>query len=483
MFQKAFSRPRFRPAINMGALLDIPTGKYEYGQHGEAILNGGLSSMTGICARPNNFKTALAVYMLAQLRRVCHHTHTITYDTEGTLYPTSRFDAVSKNDPYLSSIDYDNDEQFAFTDLSQYMGDQWFDEFRKIVNQKTKDEKDWLATTPFLDGNGKPKDALYPSGGLIDSFSKFQVSAVEDIYNKNKIGDSGANTDAMMNGKAKNQMFNQMPQICARTGSYLILTAHLGDTINMEMFPTDKRNLSYMKKDTVLKGVSSGFYSLPNNVWMITHNKPLQNKDKMPEYPWDNATAMQGDTDLTIITMMNLRGKNGMSGLPVSLVVAQSEGILASLSEFHYVKENNRFGIGGNMQNYYMELLPDVTLSRTKIRKRLDENAKLRRAVQITAEILQMQQFHRGHEADLICEPKVLYDDLKAMGYDWDQLLGDTRSYWVFSKEEDEHDQKYLSTMDLLNIRLGKYTPFWMTKEEKAKLKPNPNLSKAEKTA
>ncbi len=287
----------------------------------------------------------------------------------------------------------------------------------------------------------------------------------------------------MLNGKAKNQMFNQMPQICARTGSYLILTAHLGDIINMEMFPTDKRNLSYMKKDTVLKGVSSGFYSLPNNVWMITHNKPLQNKDKMPEYPWDNATAMQGDTDLTIITMMNLRGKNGMSGLPISLVVSQSEGILASLSEFHYVKENNRFGIGGNMQNYHMELLPDVTLSRTKIRKRLDENAKLRRAVQITAEILQMQQFHRGHEPDLICEPKVLYDDLKAMGYDWDQLLGETRSYWVFEKEEADHEEKYLSTLDLLNIRIGKYVPFWMTKEEKAKLKPNPNLGKDKTSA
>jgi len=480
MFNKSFSRPRFRPAINVGALMDIPTGKFETGKHGESILNGGLSSMTGICARPNNFKTWLAVHFLAQLRRVCREAHTITYDSEGTMYPTSRFGAVSANDPYLSTIDYDNDEQFAFTDMSQYVGDVWFDQFRKIVNEKAKNDKDWLATTPFLDGNGKPKEALYPTGGLIDSFSKFVVSAVEEIYNKNKIGESGANTDAMTNGKAKNQMFNQMPSICARTGTYLILTAHLGDIINMEMFPTDKRNLSYMKKDTVLKGVSSGFYSLPNNVWMITHNKPLQNKDKMPEYPWDNSTAMQGDTDLVLITMMNLRGKNGMSGLPISLVVSQSEGILPALSEFHYCKDNDRFGIGGNMQNYYMELLPDVTLSRTKVRQKLHQDEKLRRAVQITADILQMHQFHRGYPENLLCAPKVLYEDLKAMGYDWDVLLGNTRGYWVFEKEEKAHDKQFLSTLDLLNMRLGTYVPYWLSKDEKAKIKPNPNLGKSD---
>ena len=477
MFNNVFTRPRFRPSVNVGCLMDIPTGKYEYGAHGEALLNGGLSALTGICARPNNFKTALAVYLLAQLRRVCHATDTITYDTEGTLYPVSRFNAVSKDDPYLSQIDYSDDPQFSFTDLSQYWGDEWFEQFRKTVAQKTKEEKKWLVTSPFLDGKGKPRDALYPTGALIDSFSKFQVTAVETIYDKNKIGDSGANTDAMTNGKAKNQMFNQMPQLCARTGSYMILTAHLGDIINMEMFPTDKRNLSYMKKDTVLKGVSSGFYSLPNNVWMITHNKPLQNKDKMPEYPVDNSTAMQGDTDLSIITMINLRGKSGMSGLPISLVVSQSEGILASLSEFHYVKDKDRFGIDGNNQNYHMVLYPSVTLSRTKIRQKLDADPKLRRAVQITAELLQMHEFHRNIGSHVLCTPKVLYDDLTAMGYDWDDILGNTRSYWVFTHEEKDHPLKYLSTMDLLNMRLGTYVPHWLSKEQKKAIKPNPNLT------
>lgn len=459
--------------------MDVSTGRYELGEYGESILNGGVDSLTGIAARPNNFKTALAVYMMAMVRRACRDAAGVVYDSEGTLYPATRFTAVSKRDDHLKTIDWQEDEQFAFTDLSQYTGDQWFEIFRNVVNEKPKDEKKYTKLTPFLDINKKPRSALYPTVALIDSFSKFTVSAAEEIYKKNNIGDSGANTVDMMNGKAKNQMLNQIPQICARTGSYMIMTAHLGDVINMEMFPTDKRNLSHMKRDTILKGVSPGFYSLPNNVWQITANKPLLNREKMPEYPWDNSTAILGDTDLVLITMINLRGKNGMTGMPIDIIFSQSEGLLASLSEFHYCKENNRWGLGGNNINYYMELLPEVKISRTTVRRKLDEDYRLQRAVQISAEILQLHQFHRVHDVpNILCDPKTLYDDLKAMGYDWDVLLNNTRSYWVFKDEEHLHEKKFLSTMDLLRMRLGLYIPHWMSKEEKAQIKPNPNLGK-----
>lgn len=470
MFNKTFARPRFRPAINVGCLMDVSTGSYELGPNGESILNGGISGITGIAARPNNFKTALAVYLLAMLRRSCHNSHTITYDSEGTLYPTARFTAVSKHDSYLKKIDYAEDTQFAFTDISQYSGDSFFDLFRKTMNEKGSNAKEYDLTTPFLNASGEAHKALYPSGALIDSLSRMTVSPVEDMYDKNQIGASGMNTEAMNNGRAKKQMFNQLPQICARTGTYLFLTAHVKDVINLEMYPTDKRNLSFMKKDTVLEGVSGGFYSLPNNVWMITSNKQLRTKDKMPEYPWDNSTAMKDDTDLTCITMMNLRGKNGMSGFPIDIVVSQSEGVLPALSEFHYCKSADRFGFGGNAQNYYMELRPDVKLSRTTVRQKLDNDARLRRVVQITSEMLQMIQFHRTMDKSLQCEPKTLYEDLIAMGYDWDVLL-DTRSYWTFKEEEKDHELRFLSTMDLLRMRRGEYVPFWFTKEEKAKIK------------
>ncbi|MFO5689547.1 hypothetical protein, partial [Klebsiella pneumoniae] len=64
----------------------------------------------------------------------------------------------------------------------------------------------------------------------------------------------------------KKRLSTHFPQICAKTSTYMIHTAHVGDIIQIEMYPTDKRNLSHMKKDTVLKGLSGGFYSLAYNV-------------------------------------------------------------------------------------------------------------------------------------------------------------------------------------------------------------------------
>lgn len=319
--------------------------------------------------------------------------------------------------------------------------------------------------------NGNNKKALYPTGGFIDSFSKFIVSAVSEMYAKNAIGDSKVNTDAMTNGKAKNQLFNQLPQICAKTSTYMILTAHVGDIIQIEMYPTDKRNLSHMKKDTVLKGVSGGFYSLPNNVFSIESNKPLVNKEKMPLYPIDNSTAIEGDTDLRILEVINLRGKGGITGLPFHLIVSQTEGILPSLSEFHYCREND-WGIGGNNINYFVELCPDIKLSRTTVRKKLMDNPALQRAVEIQSEMLQLIQFQRWNLGDYVVTPAELYADLKVMGYDWDIILNNTRGYWMFEEDEQFSDKKFLSTYDLLRMRKSEYKPYWMTDEEKAKIVP-----------
>jgi|MDTC01.2.fsa_nt_gb hypothetical protein len=477
MFKKVFEPPRFRPAINVGCLLDVPTGKYELGKHGESLLNGGVTGITGICARPNNFKTALLVYMMAMIRRACHKTHQIVYDSEGTFNGVGRFTSVSINDSYLSAIDWRNDDQTMFTDLSQYTGDGFFDLFRKTLEEKGKENAKYEFVTPFIDHDGNKKRALYPTSGAMDSLSRMTVSQVEETYSKNKIGDSGMNTEAMNNGRAKKQMFNQLPGICARYGTYLFLTAHIKDVINIEMYPTDKRALSFMKKDTSLEGVSGGFYSLPNNLIMITGNKPMiDSKKKTPIYPWDNKTAMEGDTDLSCIVVMNIRGKNGISGIPMEIMVSQSEGILASLTDFHYCKTHDYFGLLGNQQNYAFALYPDVKLSRTTVRQKLQGDHKLEQAAHFTSEILQIMHFHRMEDQSLLCDMETLYNDLKAIGYDWDVLLN-TRYYWVPEDEEKDQEYPYLTGRDLLRMRKGLYIPYWFTKEQKAALNPDKFIS------
>ena len=466
------STPRFRPAINMGAGFDIPSGLYERGIHGESILNGGLAQLTGIGARPNNYKSALALHFILMARRNHRRISGLVYDSEGTL-PASHLNNQAFHDPYLSTIDFTHDTQLRITDVSVYNGDEVWERFRKNIKKKTEKgiEDSLIFTTPFLDQTTQqPRKAMYPTEALFDSLSKMIITGVENMYDKNTIGSSANNTDAMTLGKAKNQMLNQIPQLAARSNTYIIMTALLGDVINMEMYPTDKRALSMMPKDTSFKGVSSTFYSLPHNLYLIIKNTPLQTKDKTPEYPRNSDDNLVGDTDLAELTVRNIRPKNGIAGIPFTLVVSQSEGLLVGLTEFHNCKRHDRFGIGGNLQNYYMELCPDVKLSRTKVRHKVESDERLKRAISITSDMLQIQQYHRLTDKHLICTPKELYDDLIAKGYDWDVLLN-TRSYWVFVEEEGDHEKPFLSTMDLLRMRVGEYVPYWFTDEQKAKLK------------
>jgi len=50
--------------INIGSLMDIPTGSYVTGAKGESILNGGLGMITGVIGAGNNFKSTIMHYMM-----------------------------------------------------------------------------------------------------------------------------------------------------------------------------------------------------------------------------------------------------------------------------------------------------------------------------------------------------------------------------------------------------------------------------------
>jgi hypothetical protein len=110
-----------------------------------------------------------------------------------------------------------------------------------------------------------------------------------------------------------------------------------------------------------------------------------------------------------------------------------------------------------------MDLLPDVSLSRTSVRSKLVENAQLRRAVNITSEMCQM--FHLwDREDDLYCSPKQLREDLESMGYDWNILLN-TRGWWTL--DNDKQEVPFLSTLDLLRMRKGLYHPYWLAEDKR----------------
>jgi hypothetical protein len=77
----------------------------------------------------------------------------------------------------------------------------------------------------------------------------------------------------------------------------------------------------------------------------------------------------------------------------------------------------------------------------------------------ITAELAQMHHYWRYlKDEDILCTPQQLFEDLIKLGWDWDVLLS-TRGWWTVNN--DQHPVPFLSTMDLLRMRKGLYSPYW----------------------
>ena len=463
------------PSLNIGCLMDYSTGVPKTGAKGETLIDGGLHPTTGVTGEPNSAKTGNSLrQMLVALVRY-NVADATTYDTENTL-PQERIsqtaeqaapDLLYTDDEIISDDDIDDTsvKRHAFTNLTKYPnGDKFFGEFKEYGQTRPRLKAD-LFETPFLDSAAKPITMLAPSIVFIDSFSMFNTTGVKDLQDKADIGSSGRNIEAMRDNMAKNQMMLELPGLCAQNGLYFIMTAHLGKQHQMDPHAPPRKQLSFLKNDLKLKNVPEKFNFLVHNLWYFFSMKPLINKStKKPEYPRETDVDSQvGDTDLQIITCMNLRGKSGKSGLPFDILLSQTDGILDSLTEFHHCKKNERFGIGGNNTTYYLELMPEVSLGRTTVRRKLAEDDKLKVATRMTADLLQIKQEWSFIPQDLWCEPKVLYEDLKAMGYDWDKLY-QTRGYWTF--DQYTNPIPYLSTMDLLYMRKGLYIPYWYDKKE-----------------
>lgn len=452
--------PAIRPYLNLGCLLDIPTGRYHIGKNGEHILNGGLSFFTGIGGRGNMFKSVVAHFMVlrALARYWCSHAN--FYDTEMSL-TLERLYQLALTMSEIADIDLVEAGRLLLSDSTVISANDWFAAFRKYCKDKVAGGKSNVRTLPFIDKQGKNITCLKPSLFELDSFSMFIPDVADDIYDKNEIGDAKATTVDLRSAGAKNQMMMQLPNLTGSAHSYLVTTAHVGDKHELSQYDSAPKKLTFLKGKSVFKNVPEKFTFLTNNLWYCLGIELLQNDTtKGPEYPANPEDDLKGDTDLQCLTIQNLRAKAGPTGMPFQLVISQREGVLVGLTEFNYIK-TFKYGMGGHAQSYYLELVPDVAMRRTTVRSKIKESVKIQRALEITSEMCQMENLGFPQALGYTCSPKELYDDLKAKGYDWDTLLN-TRGYWVF--EEDKHPQPFLSTLDLLKMRKGEYHPYWMPK-------------------
>lgn len=464
----------YKPSFNIGALFDIPTGKYVKGRFGEWILNGGLGAITAVVGIGNNFKSTILHYMLLMVLARFTESTASTYDTEINI-------SKSRLAELAAWIEGLEDEQvldvgrWIITDKTEYYANEWYEIFKSYLKGKQDNAKQFERTSPFFDHKkGENIKMLVPTPAEVDSFTEFETEDVAGMQAANELGDSGANTIFMRQGQSKTRFLQDVPKLVNKSNSPLLMTAHIGKVIGMDPRAAPVKKLQYLKNGDVIKGGTDKFLFLTTNCWQAANAVPLINEtSKGAEYPRSSDEVYKGDTDLNLVTLTNLRNKNGMSGFLMQIIVSQKEGVLPSLTEFHYLKTNDRFGFQGNVQNYQLVLCPEIALSRTTIRSKIAKHPELRRALNILAELSQMTYMQRTEHEEYLCTPQQLYDDLKKQGYDWDYLLKHTRGWWTFDNEKpvirkkDNAPMYFLSTKDLLMMRQEKYFPFWMDPQTK----------------
>ena len=471
--------PLIRPMVNVGCLIDIPTGNITKGRKGEMIVNGGLGVFDGIAGPPNNFKSRIARYLLLTASNRMSYSYPSPvhiYDTEDSMLSNPE-NIVNELNKYENLTEEAwSTGMFSIISKSDMLADEWVKEYLyPLVDEKSKSKEAVVEYTSFKEtiGSDKPLKYLVPTFLAIDSLTKLEFSNTVDELEK---GNLDNNTLEMRKGLLKSKLVGDMPRLSNKGGLYTIITAHMAKEIAIPTGPgmqTPTKAIQYLKHGDKIKGISGDGLYLTTHFWLAHMSKPLINQStKEPEFP-DKANDVK--TDLHLVNLTLLRSKSGHSGINIELIVSQSEGILEDLTNFYYIKTHGNFGMEGNPRSYYFTWLPDIKLQRTTVRRKLKENMNLSRTVQIMADLLQLYSYKGNMReelfGDLLSEgiekvPEKMLEKMKKKGIPLETVLN-TRNWWTI----DNYNSKllpYLSTIDLLNWLNDKYVPFWY-KDKKTK--------------
>lgn len=461
---KSFFKPAddVRVLLPVGSLLDLSTGNFRISPDGSSHLNGGLNKINGVGGRGNTFKSTVLRYMTTTaFGRLTQPTLEailgyIIYDTEDSVQQL-RVEHFCSRWAHLIDADLFKKGIISIVD-STTLGNEFFAQLKALGDEKIKVFKDKGLTAPFYDADDKPITIMNPTIVEVDSLSQMPVQVVESIYDKNEVGDSGMNVEAMRAAGAKAQMIKQMPRTTTSADIYIGLVAHMGDEIVMDQYAPSTKKLSFMKNGLKFKGVPENFNFLTNTLLVCSMVKPCTNPDKGPEYP-RISSERNPSVDLMEITVQVLRCKTAASGNSIILLASQEDGIQPSLSELHNLRRTNKgYGLGGNKTTFHCVLYPEVNMTRTNAREKLKGDAKLERAINICSEIQQLHEYYSEQYEAVLIHPEELYEKIKALGYDWNKIL-ETRGYWVFKEHESKMPTRELTSLDLLRMAAGVYTP------------------------
>lgn len=464
--------PVVRPRPQIGLGLDIIHGEMVRGLKGDIIINGGMPNLAGGTGIGNVGKTALALAIWAITSHRYPQSSSRIFDSEltlglGRLQNVWLHHGKQYGATLLDWMDYEvNNDRFVFEDRTVRTCTAHHTSIRQAVKDRVSDKKA-LIDTPFRDRDGTAMKYYQPHFEIVDSFSAYTPDQVETTRDKNEAGDSGRNMEAMSNARIKTQMLSELLVDTSKAGVYYYMTAHLGEQHTLDQYKPPKEKLAALKAGLKMKDVPEKITFYPGIFWWGYSAKALLDANGKPFFP-DPENDFQNEkksVDLQEVLLVPLRNKSGTTGEFKSLIMSQTRGIIESLTEFWNCSQHNRFGIMGkdqnanNLVNFYMELYPDVPLTRQKVEVKAAADQRLHNAIVLTSNMLDVYKFWSFIPNHWKCTPAELYKDIKDKGYNWDELL-DCRTYWTF--DHYTNPVHGISIIDLLRMRVGEYHPWWM---------------------
>ena len=454
--------------INIGGGRDSPTGTYIKGFDGHYYLNGGVGNLYATGGGANCGKSLQMDDAQARGLAAMWHTYAddpefstvANYDTESNK-SMLRLESLLEDIYPLNQHDLVHNKLWTVADKTTMHGNEYYEGIKAYADRKMQLSKNakYRHKLPWVTYDGKTRiEIVRPSFMGIDSFSDFDVESMVEQTDDNTLGESGANTLWLKGGMAKTRLMMELPRFAFPASLFAGFVSQVGEAPNLAASPhaaPPMKQLSNMKGSQKLKSVGSKFFYYLSSFWMIDRAAPeLHPEKKSPMYPAMPGDERAGDKDLYRQVMRNLRCKTGQTDVVINMFYSQTQGVLPDLSNLVRIKEEGKyFGFTGNNSSYKLILHPETTLMRTNIRKSLDESVMLRRATELTSELYQLEEFHRGAWGHLLMKPQELYDAVKAKGFSWDKILN-SRGFWVL--DEEKNKVPYLSIVDLLLMAIGK---------------------------
>lgn len=418
---------------NTGTLFDLATGRYVPGVDGNMYINGGYAPHINSIVGPNGaFKSTMANALLMRSLGIYGDAEAIIEDTENSLdkdkpratgMAEDLYDATIENRiVWLKGIDYNLD------DLHQLI--------KKVCNKKEANRKEYIVDTPFFDNlTGKALKMWKPTYVFIDSLTELTAATEEDMLESEKSKSiSEANTLMMADGNKKTVFIHTMRRLCQKYGIVLICTGHFDKVMQIDMYNPTPKDTTFSPKDWKTKGCGSKLKFLAS-IYARTQAALLLDSSKEPLYACGNGPSK----DVLEISLTLERCKTANAGEMLPFVATQSLGLLNTVTNYHYLRLHDYFGLNGNKMKQQPFLIPDLTISRNTIRELGESNYQLRRALEIAAQYCYIRNNWntQDYPVRFDMEPQKIFDTLNSDKNK--NVISDilnSRGYWTYTKNE-----------------------------------------------